>query len=118
MNVRNIAENAYANAKTKGFHSNADGTPKERNIGEALALIHSEVSEALEEIRKNPDPLHIYNREADGKPEGFMVELADAVIRIGDLAGSFEGGGAILAACIEEKMAFNAKRPHMHGKEF
>lgn len=87
-------------------------------MGEALALIHSEISEALEEIRKNPDPLHSYVRESDGKPEGFMVELADAIIRIGDLVGSIDGGPAILAAAIYEKMEFNASRPHMHGKEF
>lgn len=67
-----------------------------------LALVHSEVSEGLEGHRKSlPD---------DKLPHRSMleVELADAVIRICDLAGAmgFDLGGAI-----EEKMAFNAVRP-------
>ena len=117
MNIAEIGIKAYANALAKGFHSNEDGTLKDRNMGESLALIHSEVSEALEEIRKNPDPLHKYYREKDNKPEGFMVELADIIIRIGDLVGSFEGE-EVLEAAIHEKMEFNKTRPHMHGKEF
>jgi len=116
-NIVEISKKAYANALAKGFHSNEDGTLKERNMGESIALIHSEASEALEEIRKNPDPFHRYLREKDGKPEGFLVELADIIIRIGDLVGSFEGEGE-LAKAIYEKMEFNKTRPHMHGKGF
>lgn len=118
MYITRMAHEAHANAKEKGFHSNEDGTPKDRNIGEALALIHSEVSEALEEIRKNQDVFHTYKRESDGKPEGFMVELADVIIRIGDLVGAYDGGPEVLDVCIREKMNFNATRPHMHGKRF
>jgi len=118
MHVRDIAKEAYENAVVKGFHSNDDGTPKERNMGEAIALIHSEASEALEEIRDNPDVFHRYYREKDGKPEGFMVELADIIIRIGDLVGKYDGGPELLEVCIAEKMDFNATRPRMHGKKF
>jgi NTP pyrophosphatase (non-canonical NTP hydrolase) len=66
-----------------------------------LALIHSEVSEALEGDRKDlmDDKLpHRKMRE---------VELADAVIRIFDTAGGF---GMDLAGAIVEKLVFNAQR--------
>jgi hypothetical protein len=46
------------------------------------------------------------------KPEGFVVELADAVIRIADLCGAL---GLDLAAAIELKHAFNVSRPFRHG---
>jgi len=65
-------------------------------------LIVSEVSEAMEGDRKN--------LQDDKLPHRSMreVELADAIIRIFDLAGAYEMdiGGAIA-----EKMAFNKVRP-------
>lgn len=110
-------------------------------ITEKLDLIHSEISEALEELRKGHDPLKTYyskTRKYDGgervdyldeqqyelvhgverpllKPEGFMVELADAVIRIGDLAFLL---GADLQAAVNEKHDYNRTRPYKHGKQF
>lgn len=71
-------------------------------VAEKLCLIHSEVSEAMEGARKSlPD---------DKLPHRSMleVELADAVIRIADLAGAL---GLDLGGAIAEKMAFNAVRP-------
>jgi NTP pyrophosphatase (non-canonical NTP hydrolase) len=67
-----------------------------------LALIHSEISEAMEGDRKN--------LKDDKLPHRDMreVELADAVIRIFDLAGAYEMD---LGGAIAEKMAFNATRP-------
>jgi len=66
-----------------------------------LALVHSEISEALESHRKNTkdDKLPQY--------DGIAVELADAVIRIFDLAGFL---GIPLGTIMAEKEAFNAKR--------
>lgn len=49
------------------------------------------------------------------KPEGFGVELADAVIRIADLAYLT---GVDLGALVLEKMTYNATRPHKHGRQF
>lgn len=66
-----------------------------------LALVHSELSEALEGLRKDTFDDHLPHRKA------VEVELADAVIRIFDLAGALDLdlGGAFI-----EKDAYNAKR--------
>lgn len=114
MHLADIAQDAYENAVNKGFHT------KERNIGEELALIHSEVSEALEETRKNADLGHKYyteDKRGNMKPEGFMAEIADIVIRIGDTLGS-HGLIYLLEPAIKEKMAYNKTRLSMHGKLF
>lgn len=107
-----------------------------RAIAEKLALIHEEVSEALGEIRSGRDPLEIYyvhkstgleyeeqQYDVHGvpqcKPEGFLVELADANIRIADLAylvGDVDG--AYLAAATAVKAEYNATRPYKHGRKF
>lgn len=112
-----------------------------RAIAEKLALIHEEVSEALGEIRSGRDPLEIYYVDQKGlvstpgleyeeqqydengvplcKPEGFLVELADAGIRIGDLSYLVgDKGGENLAFAQRIKHEYNATRPHKHGRKF
>lgn len=77
------------------------------NPGERLALIHAELSEALEYFRHgNPPSDHI--------PEfsGVEEELADAVIRCMDLA---DERGWSLGSAIVAKMKFNATRLVKHG---
>jgi NTP pyrophosphatase (non-canonical NTP hydrolase) len=75
--------------------------PIQRNVGELLALVHSEISEALEGHRKNLMDDKLPHRKM------FEVELADAIIRIFDIAAglNLDLGGAYV-----EKMAFNAQR--------
>lgn len=130
-------------------------TPEDKSVPVKLALIHSEVSEALEEYRDaHPaddlakiryefkatdrvpkdavirkafgkmyaqigdgpsfefDQTTAYDLGYDVKPIGFAIELADAMIRIMDLAGHL---GIDLTAAITEKMAYNETRPLRHG---
>ena len=80
---------------------------RDRHDAELIALIHSELSEALEGLRAG-------NPQDDKIPEfsNAEAELADAVIRIMDMAAvrGWNVGGAIAA-----KIAFNSTRPHKHG---
>jgi hypothetical protein len=66
-----------------------------------LCLIHSEISEAMEGDRKSLPDDHLPHRPMR------EVELADAVIRIFDLAGGF---GLDLAGAIADKLEYNANR--------
>lgn len=101
LGVSDLVNLCHTAAKKAGWHD----TPRE--IGTMLALIHSEVSEAMEGFRKDLNDDHLPHRKM------AEVELADAVIRICDLAGllGFDLGGAIL-----EKLEYNANRPD-HKKE-
>jgi hypothetical protein len=103
MGFNLMAALVYRNAVNKGFW------PEDRNTGEAIALIHSELSEALEGLRKPGPDEHC--------PEftKVEVELADAIIRIMDLAA---GNKWRIAAALVAKHEYNLGRSYMHGKNF
>jgi hypothetical protein len=79
-----------------------------------LALIHSEVSEAVESILPSSEWCADFEVQSGkgGKPEGLVSELADIVIRCMDLAGGFR---LRLGAAIRNKHAFNKGRAYKHG---
>ena len=84
-----------------GWHHNADGSPKEFDVPCQIALMHAELSEALEAHRKDLMDDHLQQRR------GIEVELADLIIRAGVVAGSL---GLDLGGALAEKLAYNRTR--------
>lgn len=130
--MREIQREVHQLAKDNGWWP--EGTDV-RIVPEKLALIHSEISEALEEYRslKDQDIQDTYyptrtsgyidpdngqycdweeGQEPSWKPEGFGIELADAIIRILDLADFL---GLDMEALVLEKHKYNQSRPYRHG---
>lgn len=118
MNIKEISKQINENAHAKGFWDKGVDVPK------MLALIHSEVSEALEADRIDSFmeySIKTINEAGDSAfdsdfrhyvKDTFEDELADAAIRIFDLAYEMK---IDLCAHIEAKVRFNASRPIMHG---
>lgn len=111
MTIRQMQRQSWLISDQHGWHEPQlrDGVMRDASVGERLALVHSEVSEALEAHR---DGTELVYKDEKGKPEGIGIELADAVIRIGDLC---EILGVDLESCIEIKAEFNKGRPFRHG---
>lgn len=128
--LNGLALLVHTTATTHGFWE------EDRNFGEMLALIHSEVSEALEEHRDGKPPVYTNGHrkvcparprktlfwthspgECDGlcKPEGTAVELVDALIRILDTLWDLD---VDIDEVVASKMLYNASRPFKHGKAY
>jgi NTP pyrophosphatase (non-canonical NTP hydrolase) len=104
MKISDIMTEAHETALEKGWYD----PPK--TLGEAVLLVHTELSEAVEELRKDVPIDSIYF--LSDKPEGFGVELADAIIRICDIA---QYHSIDLEDAIRLKLEYNKTRPRRHG---
>lgn len=99
------AKTAGMNALAKQLHQAAADNgwhDKERSFGDECALIHSEVSEALEAYRKDGDPASHEVQE----------ELADVLIRVLDVVGKYE---IDIEGAVRAKILKNSERPYRHG---
>lgn len=98
MSLLAVQKHCHNASVSAGWWNNAD---LEAVTPTKLVLIHSEISEALEGFRKDKADEHLPHRHS------MEVELADAVIRIFDLASAH---GYDLEAAMAEKMAYNKTR--------
>lgn len=102
--IEHLAMRIHQTAVEHGFW------PEGRNDAECIALMHSELSEALEALRSGDPP----SEKIPGH-SNLAEELADAVIRILDFA---HAKGINLGDAMLAKMAHNIGRPHKHGRRF
>lgn len=93
--IQRLCTQAHKTAKEKGWWD------KPRTDLEIIALIHAELSEAVEAYR-------------NGENHHIKYELADVIIRIFDYC---EHNGWDLETALLEKMKFNETRPYRHGNK-
>ncbi len=114
--LNELSKAAYDNAKAKGFHDKDSDLVAD--YARWTANLHGEVSELWEAARKGD--LHTSCDKACEMAaiDGIYLtceeeELADIIIRVLDTAGA---RGINIGRAVLLKMAYNATRPHMHGK--
>ena len=106
MSLDLMARRVHLIAKSKGFW---DGDINYDKIGNKLALVHSEVTEVLEAIRK------------DQGSEKVVEEIADTIIRLLDLYAAMRNEEFVIHSLdevLQNKMDKNKVRPPLHGNRF
>lgn len=99
--INELRDVCFNEAYKNGWHTDEAGNLLDKNKGEMISLIHSEISEALEGERRDLMDNHLIDRKM------AEVEMADAIIRIMDYCGrwNYDIGGAII-----EKLHYNSNR--------
>lgn len=104
MNIKDLQKQSHCISLSKGFYDREVMSNSHLFfIVTKLALVMTEISECIEGVRQK------------GITENFSEELADAVIRIADLA---EYLNIDLEEVIAKKTAINSERPQRHNKRF
>ena len=101
-----LAAVLHETAREKGFW---DGEYSYDKVGNKLALVHSEVTEVLEAIRKSHGS------------EKIVEEMADVIIRLLDVYAAMRNEEEILHSLdeiLEAKINKNKERPRLHGNLF
>lgn len=109
LNLEALMTEAHQTAADHGWWE-----PPERTFGDQVALMHSELSESLEEFRRHSFEKNIYfvPTPSGDKPEGIAAEFADVLIRIFDTCKRYD---IPLAKALLAKMDYNKSRPYRHG---
>lgn len=97
-------------AKAKGWWKGKAGIPEKK-----LLLMHSEISEGVEELRSGRSQTEVYfkkDKNGQMKPEGVPIEMADLIIRALDYCSKY---GIDIDRAVRVKMEFNDNRPYRHG---
>ena len=125
--LRDMQRQAWEVAEAKGLHQDLATMAPRQTTMIRLALLQTEVTEALDELlepleailrllmlhRQISHATQRVKKEAfPGVKEALGKELADIVIRAGDLAAALQ---IDLETCVDEKQAFNAQRPYQFG---
>jgi NTP pyrophosphatase (non-canonical NTP hydrolase) len=105
MILNKLSKQIYEANKEKGFWD------KERNVGELLMLVTSELGEAMEAHRKG----NFTNPKGTFQKDTFEDEIADAIIRLLDMAG---GLNIDIDFHVFAKLEYNKSRPKLHGKNY
>lgn len=108
--IRDWQDTLYFGHKQQGF-----GQDEQLHIERKLMLAAGEIHEAHEELRAGHDFTEVYRNPGSEKPEGFGIEIADAIIRLLNICSAC---GLDAQTLIAEKHAYNLTRPFRHGKAF
>jgi hypothetical protein len=108
MSINELAERVHRDAKSLGWYDEG----KVRTDLETLMMVVTELAEAVDEIRDpKGSPFYISDK---GKPEGWGVEVADAIIRLLDFCAY---KNLNIQGIIDEKLKFNLTRGYRHGNK-